>query len=278
MEYKTGFKIKPYEVTAIGEVMFTDGTTDTLIPNQLQCEAYGYTYDRTSGTCRAFRYTPLLPITAQNTNNRLNGPGNTTQSGSNTIQINGTGNTTKGLNNNCFINGRDNDIENGINNSSILGGTYGKVQRQSEVVIGGGVASGINQTSIVQLGGNTEDSTPTKLTVQSDGSSWIAVQNNSIFAFEIKVIVLCAGGSSGTAGDYAYLELKGAIQVDNGYSLAISQSSTTIASVGLTGTAQVISAGVDPYITVVVTGDTGINLEWFASVEITEKKLIAATF
>ena len=43
-------------------------------------------------------------------------------------------------------------------------------------------------------------------------------------------------------------------------------------------TTTVISAGVDPYITVVVTGDTGINLEWFASVEITEKKLIAATF
>ena len=130
MEYKTGFKIKPYEVTALGQVIFTDGTTDTLVPNQLQCEAYGYTYDRSSGTCRAFRYTPLLPIAAQNTNNRLNGAGNTTQWGSNTIQINGTGNTTKGLNNNCFINGRDSDIAQNMNNSSILGGTFGKVQRE----------------------------------------------------------------------------------------------------------------------------------------------------
>ena len=278
MEYKTGFKIKPYEVTALGQVIFTDGTTDTLVPNQLQCEAYGYTYDRSSGTCRAFRYTPLLPIAAQNTNNRLNGAGNTTQWGSNTIQINGTGNTTKGLNNNCFINGRDSDIAQNMNNSSILGGTFGKVQRQSEIVIGGGLASGLNQTSVVQLGGTTEDDTATKLTVQSDGESWIAVQNNSIFAFEIKVIVLCAGGSSGTAGDYAYLELKGAIQVDDGYNLAISQSSTTIASVGTTGTATVRSAGADPYITVEVEGAVDINLEWFASVEITEKKLIEATF
>jgi len=276
MEYKIGFTVKPYQVTAIGRVIFTDGTY-TLTPNQLQCEAYGYRYDRASGTCSAFRYNTTLNTNINNTNNRLNGPGNTTQSGSNTIQINGTGNTTGGLNNNCFINGRDNDIENGINNASVFG-TYGKVQRQSEIVIGGGVESGINQTSIVQLGGNTEDATATKLTVQSDGSSWIAVQNNSIFAFEIKVIVLCAGGTDCTAGDYAYLELKGAIQVDNGYNLAISQSSTTIASIGSTGTAQVITAGVDPYITIEVTGAANRELEWFASVEITEKKLIAATF
>ena len=142
MEYKTGFKIKPYQVTQVGEVIFTDGTTTNLIPNQLQCEAYGYTYDRTSGTCRAFRYTPLLPINTQNINNRLNGPGNSTQTGSNTIQINGTGNTAGGLNNNCFINGRDNELANNINNATV-NGSMGIALRQGEVVLGGGLTNGL---------------------------------------------------------------------------------------------------------------------------------------
>ena len=278
MEYLTGYKTKPYEVTAIGQVVFTDGINNDLQPNQVTCEAYGYTYNRATGTCSAFRFNTNLSANISNINNRINGAGNSTQLGSNTIQINGTDNTARGLNNNCLINGRENQIANGVNNASVLGGTLGKAIRNSEIVIGGGVLSGISQTSTVQLGAITEDATATKLTIQSDGTSFIEVQNNSIFAFEIKVIALCSGGVSGTAGDYTYLELKGAIQVDDGYNLAISQSSTTIASVGSTGTAQVIAAGVDPYITIEVTGAANRILEWFASVQITEKKLRAVTF
>ena len=54
-------------------------------------------------------------------------------------------------------------------------------------------------------------------------------------------------------------------------------SSTTIASVGSTGTAQVIAV-TDPFITIEVTGAANRILEWFASVQITEKKLRAVTF
>jgi len=44
MKFKKEFKRKPKGITGIGEVIFTDGTND-VVPNQLSCEAYGYTYN-----------------------------------------------------------------------------------------------------------------------------------------------------------------------------------------------------------------------------------------
>ena len=276
MEYLRGHSIKPKDITPLGTVIFTDGTND-VSANQLTCEAYGYTYNASTGLCEAFRYNSNLNRAFSNTSNTFTGEGNVTESGTNNALLSGSQNTTKGENTNVLITGKSNEIGNGLDNTSVIGGTYANALRQSEVIIGGGEALGRNQSSTVQLAGATTNATATKLTVQGDGSSYMAVQNNSIFAFEVKLIVLCSGGSSGTAGDYAYLELKGAVQVDDGYNLVFSQSSTTIASVGSTGTAEL--AGVtDPYITVEVTGAANRNLEWFASVKITEKKLSTDTF
>ena len=57
--YKKGYKVKPSAISSVGQVTFTDGTND-IIPNQKQCEAYGYTYDITTGTCSAFPYSANL--------------------------------------------------------------------------------------------------------------------------------------------------------------------------------------------------------------------------
>ena len=54
-----GMTIKPSEVSALGTVTFTDGTNN-ITPNQAQCEAYGYTYNRATGTCSVFRYNTNL--------------------------------------------------------------------------------------------------------------------------------------------------------------------------------------------------------------------------
>ena len=43
--YIANSPIKPAFVSNTGVVTFTDGTNN-LIPNQKQCEAYGYTYDK----------------------------------------------------------------------------------------------------------------------------------------------------------------------------------------------------------------------------------------
>ena len=39
-----------------------------------------------------------------------------------------------------------------------------------------------------------------------------------------------------------------------------------------------MAAVTDPYITVKVTGTANVNIEWFASVQLTENKLYAVTF
>tara|TARA_R110000744_G_scaffold343855_2_gene449087 strand:+ start:878 stop:1726 length:849 start_codon:yes stop_codon:yes gene_type:complete len=270
MEYKTGFTVKPYEVTALGQVVFSDGT-DTLIPNQLQCEAYGYTYDRVTGTCRSFRYTPSLPASAQNINNRLNGAGNTTQTGSNTIQMNGTGNTTRGLNNNCFINGRDNEIANNINNATV-NGSLGIALRQGEVVLGGGsfnIAAGLTQSSKIQLSTKTTDATATTLQVQDLTDAFIEMQRDSILGLEIHLTRLETGGTAGTVGNFHYLVIKGAARCDhNGVIILYTHSTTTIASLGLQGSTIALydsTTSTIPSITVRVADLANINNTWSAT-------------
>ena len=46
MEYLTGYTIKPYRTTPLGDVLFTDGTNIDIGANQVQCEAYGYSFDK----------------------------------------------------------------------------------------------------------------------------------------------------------------------------------------------------------------------------------------
>lgn len=269
MEYQIGFTVKPYEIDTLGQVIFTDGTINTIIPNQLQCEAYGYTYDKVSGTCSAFRYSTTLNPNISNTNNRLNGPGNTTQTGSNTIQINGTGNTTRGLNNNCFINGRDNQLSNNINNATV-NGSMGLALRQGEVVLGGGhIQSGLAQSSKVQLSVKTTGVTGTSLQVQDLTGAFIEMQRDSILGLEIHLTRLETGGTAGTVGNFHYLVIKGAARCDhNGVIILYTHSTTTIASLGLQGSTIALydsSTGGIPSITVRVADLVNIDNTWSAT-------------
>ncbi len=280
MEYKKGHKIKPKEILINGEVVFTDGTNDVRA-NQVSCEAYGYKWNKANNTCYGFNSNFKINKLFQNTTNTKIGAENSIEGATMNTLINGNKNTTKGQSRNILINGKSHEVDNGINNATTLG-AYGKVKNQGELVLGGGIGTsdaplGNNQTSIVQLGGLTSDASRTNLTVHGAGTDYITVQNNSILGFEVKVIGLCYGGSSGTAGDYKYAEIKGAVQVDDGYNLTWSQSTTTIASVGTTGTVQMAAVS-DPYITVEATGSANVNIEWFASVQITENKLYSVTF
>lgn len=276
MEYKKGYTIKPKEVLTNGEVIFTDGTNDVR-SNQITCEAYGYKWGEKSQKCFAYRHNSKVHTTFRNTSNQRQGSENKTERNTISTIINGNDNITKGTNKNNLISGESNQVNTGINNAVVFG-KYGQVFNQSQFVIGGGEALGISQTSIVQLSGSTTDAVATNLTVQNLTAEYIEVQNNAVLGFEVKVIGICSGGSSGTAGHYVYQEIKGAVLVDDGYNTTFSQSTTTIASSGTTGSAVMAHAGIDPYITVKVTGTANVNIEWFASVQLTEKKLSSVTF
>ena len=280
MEYKKGHTIKPKEIIQNGVVVFTDGTSD-VSPNQISCEAYGYKWNRKNNTCYGFNSNFKIEKLFKNTTNTIVGAENSIEGATMNTLINGTKNTTKGQNRNLLVCGESHQVENGIDNASIIGGTLGKVQRQAEVVIGGGGAFdvnliGLNQTSIVQLAANTDSDVPRSMTIQGQGS-YIAIQGSSILGFEAKVIGLVSGGDSGAVGDYKYFKITGAVRVRDSYATNISQTTSTIASLGTTGTVQMIDVSTG-YITVEVTGSGETNIEWFASVQLTEKKLKTATF
>jgi hypothetical protein len=191
--YLNGYSVKPASVDSLGIVSFTDGT-NAVTPNQKQCEAYGYTYDRASGTCKAFTYSTSLGKNLNNQSNYVRGANNTTETGTNNTHIMGESNTVKGLSRNNIIVGSNNEIANGINNAAVFG-NYGLAQRPGEVVIGGGGFSGTGkgyaQSSYITLTGTTTDATPTSLYVNGDSANTIIARNGNkvIYKFsEAKVL------------------------------------------------------------------------------------------
>ena len=118
--YLTGFDVKPLATSPIGIVTFTDGTNE-IAPNQLQCEAYGYTYNKADGTCSIFRYNTSIGRSFSNESNKLQGAGNTTETGTNNTYIIGENNTVKGLSRNNIVVVNNNEIANGVNNANVYG-------------------------------------------------------------------------------------------------------------------------------------------------------------
>ena len=278
MDFLTGYTIKPDEITATGEVRFTDGTNTDLGANQVQCEAYGYTYDKASGTCRAFRFNTNLERTLSNVNNKFNGSGNTTQLGSNTIQVNGTNNTTRGFNNNCFINGSNNEIANGVNNSTVVG-VGGKSDRQGDFVIGGGLNAiggqeADRKVSVVNLAGVTTDNTRTNLTVNGEGgTNYINVNENSIVGFEMYITRLEVAGSAATLGNYSYKNIKGVVRVGSDSGMAFIVGYTrNIGKIGVNGTTVMVDSttGSVDSISIEVTDRTNVTNVWSATVTLHE--------
>ena len=278
--YINGLIIKPNSVSALGVVTFTDGTND-ITPNQSQCEAYGYTYDIASGTCSAFRLNTNLERNISNIGNKFNGAGNSTELGSNTVQINGENNTTRGFNNNCLINGSANEIVNGVSNAVVFG-THGEARTQAEVTIGGGKRSltggeatliSRRKTSTIELSGVTQDNTATNLTVQGDGSSYINVEANSIIGYDIYITRLELGGSAGVAGNYSYRNIRGAVKIDNSLTMSfIVGFNRNIAKIGINATcimADRTTGGV-PSISVNVQDRVNVHNLWSASVTLHE--------
>ena len=294
MEYRDGFSIKPYRVTQSGAVFFTDGTTTEtdevfeFFPDQLSCEAYGYKYDSASGTCYAGKFNPQINRAFQNTTNLQRGNSNILSS-DNTIVL-GSNNSALG-NRNAIIIGEGHTIEQNedftsSNNASILGGKGAAITREAEVAIGGGLHSPVSdgyisrrQRSFLALTGQTSDNTATKLTVQGDGS-YINIKKNSVIGFDIYITRLELGGSSGTAGNYSYRNIRGAVRIDNSYTMAFVIAFTrNIAKIGVNGTCTMVDSttGGVPSISVEVTDRNNVNNLWSATVS-THEVISTTTF
>jgi hypothetical protein len=276
MDYKKGFSVKPARVSGTGQVTFTDGTNE-MMPNQLQCEAYGYTYNRASGTCSTFRYNTNLNKNFSNINNTIKGSNNTTETGTNNTLIMGENNTVKGRSRNNLIIGNNNEIANGVNNTTVLG-NYGEAQRDGEVVIGGGAfegaGAGYGQSSIISLSGTTTDATQTNLFINSSSTNTIIARGStsSFQGFEADVLGVRTGGSagSGAVNDRIYFKLLGLVYLKD-------LQGGTARSQGDYGTITGWTSAIDFSGTndmhLSVTGVADMNISWSATLHLYELKV-----
>ncbi len=279
-DFIPGYSIKPALISTTGEVLFTDGT-DSVHPNQEACEAYGYTYDKASGMCKAYNFSVNLGQSLIDENNFVKGADNTTEKGVNNTYVIGESNSVRGLSRNNMIVGDNNQIGilyedgGGTNNATVLG-SRGLAQRDGEVVMGGGGNSvGKSQSSIIHLSGTTDNEAPTNLLVNGvSGITTIARDSNasstSFTGFEANVMGVRTGGAAaGNVYDRILLRATGIA-----YLKADNQSVSTLGSFGtVTGwTAAVAFSGTND-MHIEVTGSRFMEIEWSCTLNLYEMKV-----
>ena len=272
--YLTGFNVKPSTISIIGYVSFTDGTNE-VTPNQLQCEAYGYTYNEAEGTCSAFRYNSNLNIAVANENNKTFGAGNTTEVGTNNTIIMGESNTVRGSSRNSIVTGSQNEIVYGINNASVSG-TLGEVTADNSTVLGGNAfddALGKRQKVTVLFGRQTSTSGNKASYMNNTTNSYFPVPENAILFFHAYVVAIRVGGVSltGGTGDYASWVERGVV-INKSGTLSIQRERDAIKSSGGVSGWQPTAAvlGTDFYVK--VKGANLMTIEWALTVSFTQIK------
>jgi hypothetical protein len=276
MNYKKGFSVKPKDTNNLGYVTFTDGTND-LMPNQLQCEAYGYTYDRATGTCKAFNNSTILQPNFDNESNLIKGQQNTTTTGTRNTLIMGESNIVNGYSRNNIIIGSNNEVASGVNNTTVLG-SYGLAQRDGEIVIGGGAfegaGAGYGQSSTMSLSGTTTDATQTNLFINNSSTNTIIARGStsSFQGFEVNVIGVRTGGSAGAGAvnDRIYLNATGMVYLKD---LQGGTARTQGAYGTTTGWTSVVAFSGTNDMHVSVTGVVDMNISWSATLHLYELKV-----
>jgi hypothetical protein len=271
--YLTGFDVKPLSTSEIGIVTFTDGRND-IIPNQVQCEAYGYTYDKASGTCSIFRFNTNLNRSFSNESNKIQGANNTTETGTNNTQIIGENNTVKGLSRNNIIVGSNNEIANGVNNANVYG-TLGEATANNSIVLGGNASTdNLAERQSIHLiygtqttAGGTVDSYLNNIT-----DNYFTIPANTAMYFHADVLAVRVGGTgTGSTGDFASFVERGVV-INKSGTLSVSRERDAIKSSG-TVTNWRPTATVDGTNFIIdVRGATDVTVEWCSNIRFTQIK------
>lgn len=270
--YLPNHTTKPLAVSSQGIVTFTDGT-DATIPNEAQCLAYGYTYDKTTGTCRAFTSMPNLPFNLQNENNNIQGSNNTVRGGSNNTYIMGENNVINGASRNNIIIGMQNQISNGVNNTFVYG-TLANSKADNSIILGGNNTADIlgeRQNTTFMYGGQTTNASSTNMYLNNTTDSFFQPTDNSVFYFQAETIAVRTAGDAvgGALGDFKSWVERGVVKSARG-TLSIQRSQTAIVDSGTTTgwtTENQISGS---NFKQMVTGALGMTIEWAATIRITE--------
>jgi hypothetical protein len=269
--YIKGFLVKPARTTPLGNVIFTDGTNE-ITPNQTQCEAYGYTYDKATGTCKAFNFSTNINKSFSNLSNLIEGTGNTTQTGTNNTLVMGTNNIIKGLSRNNIIGGINNEIENNINNTTVFG-VGGNAVFNNAMIFGGNNQddrAGTRQTITLMYGGQTTNNSTTDIFPNNSLSALVFFQPevNRVYYFQSETLAVRIGGTSGSGavGDFKAWVERGVVK-NAGGTLSIDRSRTSPADNGgaLSGWSP-INAVSGSNFRQTVKGANNMTIEWVSTI------------
>tara|TARA_R100001530_G_scaffold89326_1_gene62214 strand:+ start:4992 stop:5843 length:852 start_codon:yes stop_codon:yes gene_type:complete len=270
--YLSGFLVRPAAISNFGVVTFTNGR-ENIPPNQEQCEAYGYTYDTATGTCKAFQHSQQLTPTMTNEGNKINGQGNDVIRGTKNSYILGVNNKVNGLSQNNIIVGNQNEITSGISNTFVYGTLASSVANNS-IVLGGNNFTdtlGERQNTTIMYGVQSITDGVTQACMNNTVDSFFQPTENSVFYFQSEILAVRVGGAnlSGAVGDYKSWVERGVVKNAAG-TLSISRSQTAIVDSGTTtgwSTENTVSGS---NFKLAVTGARQMTLEWVATIRITE--------
>ena len=272
--YITGFAIKPAKISGTGVVTFTDGRNE-IVPNQRQCEAYGYTYNPTTGVCEAFKYSSNLSVNLNNENNNVQGSQNVTGVGTNNTYIMGENNEVIDVSRNNILVGSRNQITKQVDNTAVFG-TLGEVRETNSFVIGGNATSDVlGKRQSVQLlyGGQTTDGTTVDSYLNNTTDSFVVVPDNTIMYFHADCVAVRVGGTSGSGavGDYKSWVERGVV-INKSGTLSIERERDTIKGSGTTTGWQPTGAVSGTNFLLQIKGTNNMTLEWALNVTFTQIK------
>ena len=271
--FLTGFTVKPLSVSAIGVVSFTDGARE-ITPNQLQCEAYGYTYNKASGTCSIFRFNTNLIRSFNNSNNSTKGSQNVTETGTNNTLIMGESNTVKGFSRNNIIIGSNNEIANGVNNANVFG-TFGEATADNSIVLGGNASTDIlGKRQAIQLiyGTQTTDGIDAYSYLNGITDSFFVVPENTAIMFEADILAVRVGGTgAGAVGDFKTWIETGVV-INKSGTLSVDSSTISHSSSGTTGGWDAVSTVSGTNYIMSVEGVEDKTIDWVSNIRFTQLK------
>tara|TARA_Y100001973_G_scaffold61519_1_gene90419 strand:+ start:477 stop:1325 length:849 start_codon:yes stop_codon:yes gene_type:complete len=272
--YITGFAIKPAKISGTGVVTFTDGRNE-IVPNQKQCEAYGYTYNPTTGVCEAFKYSSNLSANLNNENNNVQGSQNVTGVGTNNTYIMGENNEVIDVSRNNILVGSRNQITKQVDNTAVFG-TLGEVRETNSFVIGGNATSDVlGKRQSVQLlyGGQTTDGNTVNSYLNNTTDSFVVVPDNTIMYFHADCVAVRVGGTSGSGavGDYKSWVERGVV-INKSGTLSIERERDTIKGSGTTTGWQPTGAVSGTNFLLQIKGTNNMTLEWALNVTFTQIK------
>ena len=262
IQYIKGFNVRPAQILGQGNVIFDDGV-NLMTPNQLQCEAYGYTFDKETGTCFAFSYNTNINRSVSNENNKTYGSGNSTQTGTNNTLIMGEDNIVRGFSRNSII------------NNANVSGTLGEATADNSIVLGGNAptdALGKRQSIHVLYGIQTTNGVNVISNLNNTPSSFLGVPDNSIMYFHADVVAVRVGGTAaGSDGDYASWVERGVIINKSGV-LSIKRERDVIKNNGTVTGWQPTAIVNGTNFAMRVKGATNVTIEWLSDIKFTEIK------